>query len=47
MKKCVGGGGDHMQCGSAFTITKLLRDLTTRDIAIKAGEHETKTRGGK
>lgn len=34
-----------MQCGSAFTITKLLRELTTGDIAIKAAEHETKTRG--
>lgn len=34
-----------MRCGSAFGITKLLRELTGRDVAIKAAGHETKTRG--
>lgn len=34
-----------MRRGSAFSITKLLRELTSRDEAIKAAEHETKTRG--
>lgn len=33
-----------MQCGSASSITKLLRELSRRDIAIKAAEHETRTR---
>lgn len=40
-----GREGNHMQRGSAFTITKLLRELTTRDRAIKPVEHETKSRG--
>lgn len=34
-----------MQCDSALSITKLLKELTSRDVAIKAAEHETKTRG--
>lgn len=33
-----------MRHGSAFNITKLLRELTRGDLAITAAEHETKTR---